>query len=1101
MDVRVRSRDDGETMPESLLKRASPCPDPLSGRVLVTLAAGFLLVSFVQSWGLIEDDTKLPLVMTPLPFMEAATHLWTQSLYGGSAATLSAGYLFPMGPFFALTQLLHVPTWCAERIWLAVLLTVGCWGVVRLAEALGIGNRWGRVLAGLAYCAAPIAITWVPATADLLAVVLLPWIVQPLVVGSREGSPRRAAARSGVAIALMGGVNATFVVAVMPVAAIWLLTRQPGPRRRQLMGWWVIVVVLACFWWIVPTVFDGSYGFNYLPYTETSTLTTSTTSVFESLRGAANWIDYFRLNDPLLRGPWILVSESTVIVGTAVVTALGLAGLCRRIPERLFLISTLSFGVVVIAAGYSGPLGGPFSHGIQQALEGGLAPFRNVSKFSPDVMLPLALGLAWMVSAPNWSRAAIRISSRFPSVSVFLAAVAVVAVAALIIAGTPFWRGDLYGEGGFKSIPRYWTQAGQWLNRHQGHDNALLVPGASFGYYSWGDPTDEPLALTSNTSIEQRNIIPLASAGYIQMLDATEKAIDDGTVTPGLAEYLSRGGVKYVVERNDLNLSLTGAPPPAQVHQVLSETQGLTEVASFGSYLPARQVKVGSLSLYDAVADVHLRPVEIFRVDPPGSIVQTYPASNPLVVSGDPGSLLPLSGARIAIGRASVLSGDPKAGRSALAPGATWIITDGNPRVDESFGLVSYNESYLLSPGQRVGGRLNNIPHAYVVVPGAKHETVEDPAGAASVAASTYGSSDLIDAPAKGPISAFDGNPKSAWVANAQGRSVNQWVSISFSHPRALSTILVTPLVGSQQQPTVKWITISTDRGSVRRYLPAKDSPVPLSVPRGTSRFLRITIDATRVAKGPSRGGFPLGAGITEVAIPGVTVHARMKVPDDERATFSARQRHTPVIVFNRPVVNENLALGLAATDDSNMARIFTVPKAMNANVSGYLVPLNGTSLEHLLQEVAPQPLGSLTATASSWLGSLPRYRAENMVDDASSPWIAEVGDKHPSIDLTWQGTFRVASITLDLASQASRPTAISITSPNGTRHDLPVPKNGGRISFAPLMTNTLRVTFVHIASRRTFSSAAVNTFEVPVGLSRVTSRLSTPHRSCDESE
>ena len=52
-----------------------------------------------------------------------------------------------------------------------------------------------------------------------------------------------AAALSGVAVALMGGVNATVVLAVLPVGAIWLLTRQPGPRRRALMGWW------SSRWW------------------------------------------------------------------------------------------------------------------------------------------------------------------------------------------------------------------------------------------------------------------------------------------------------------------------------------------------------------------------------------------------------------------------------------------------------------------------------------------------------------------------------------------------------------------------------------------------------------------------------------------------------------------------------------------------------------------------------------------------------------------------------------------------------------------------------------------------------------------------------------
>ena len=112
-------------------------------------------------------------------------------------------------------------------------------------------------------------------------------------------------------------------------------------------------MVLASFWWAAPTVLQARYGYNYLPYTETATTTTSTTSLFEALRGASYWLNYFDLGSPLLRGAWTLVMSSTAIVATAVVTGLGLAGLVRRIPERLFLVAGLSFGVVMIGIGYS----------------------------------------------------------------------------------------------------------------------------------------------------------------------------------------------------------------------------------------------------------------------------------------------------------------------------------------------------------------------------------------------------------------------------------------------------------------------------------------------------------------------------------------------------------------------------------------------------------------------------------------------------------------------------------------------------------------------------------------------------------------------------
>jgi arabinofuranan 3-O-arabinosyltransferase len=365
------------------------------GRIyLLVIFLCFLAVCFAQAPGLIQFDTSLPVVLSPVSYFGTFLHLWNPTVFGGTMVQ-GAGFLVPQGLFFIGTHLLHVPPWVAQRIWLATLMTIGAWGVIRLAEALGIGHRWARVLAGAAYCVAPLMVVWVTTTGDMLAVVLLPWVLVPLVAGSRAGSTRQAAARSGIAIALMGGSNASLVLAVLAVAVIWLLTRQPGPRRRALCLWWIVSVAMACFFWAVALLFTGHFGYNYLPFTETSVTTTSTASVFEAVRGASAWTAYYTIPRPLLAGAWILVSRPVVIAATALLAALGLAGLCRRIPERLFLVSSLAFGVVVISSGYSGHLGAPFAGTVQHLLQNSLAPFRNISKFAPAVMLPLALGLAW----------------------------------------------------------------------------------------------------------------------------------------------------------------------------------------------------------------------------------------------------------------------------------------------------------------------------------------------------------------------------------------------------------------------------------------------------------------------------------------------------------------------------------------------------------------------------------------------------------------------------------------------------------------------------------------------------------------------------------
>jgi arabinofuranan 3-O-arabinosyltransferase len=1056
---------------------------PLSRRTLIGLATFFVVVTFSQSPGLIEFDTKLALVVSPISYFESFLHPWIAGQFGG-AVQQGTSFLWPMGSFFAATHILHFPVWVAERIWLASILTIGSWGTIRLAEALAIGNRWTRVLAGVVYCTAPIFVTYASTSGDLLAAAFLPWMLRPLVVGSREGSTRRWAARSGVAVALMGGVNAAVTLSVLPLGLIWLVTRQAGPRRRSLAMWWVVALAMACFWWAVPVYYIAHFGYNYLPYTETSSVTTSTTSLFESIRGASFWTDYFNIGGPLLRGAWILVSEPLIIVATAVVAATGLAGLCRRTPERAFLVACLAFGVVVMAAGFSGPMGGLFSHPIQNLLQGSLAPFRNVSKFSPDVALPLALGLAGaMMGIPHLAgRSRDRIWDRrnLPLVSTF------VVVLSVIVAAAPFWSGELYRSGGFASIPGYWQQAGAFLDEHQGHANALLVPGSSFGYYTWGNPVDEPLKVVASESLLWRDVVPLGSNGNDQMVDAVEQALDTGVSPPGLAQYLAREGIDYVVERNDLNLKLTGAPPPAQVHQVLEETHGLTQVASFGPYLPLSQVEHGPLPVYDSSSSLHLRPVEIFRVDANVPAVASYPTTDPVVVSGRVGSLIPLTAAGVVQDRATVLSGDPVSPAVPDASGATWAITDGNQRRTTFYGGSHYEQSYVLGPLQEPPNGPAGLRDSYDVVSGAEHQAVEAPVGAKSVAASSFSATPLQEESDQGPASAFDGDPSTAWTAALTGDSIGQWVSISFVRPIHMSSINLTPVPGSPEQPTITEVKLTTEAGSVIRKLPAGQKSYRLTVAPGESRYLRVTLEGVTPARVSSRGGIVNSAAIADIRIPGVSFEPRLRLPDDEAKSFSDRTSPGSVVAFSRSLDNDNLDLGLAATDDPDMRREFSIPKAESVTATGYAVPQPGPSLAQLIEWFSPVPKGSLVVTASSTLGELPRFSPQNLVEGSPLPWIANFGDRLPWIQLSWPGMHSISEVAINPTSDANIPTLVSITPAGGKTVVRTLTSKGGIVKFPETVTNSLKITFLsdqgHLFQSPMFGLGV----SLPVGLESV---------------
>src|SRR3954470_5961218 len=100
-----------------------------SRAIPLSLAALAIALALLQRPGLSSSDTKIDLHTDPVRFLGEIASLWTPSSgLGGVESAQYAGYLFPMGPFFALGHWLGLGDWLVDRLWLGVVLAIGCWG-------------------------------------------------------------------------------------------------------------------------------------------------------------------------------------------------------------------------------------------------------------------------------------------------------------------------------------------------------------------------------------------------------------------------------------------------------------------------------------------------------------------------------------------------------------------------------------------------------------------------------------------------------------------------------------------------------------------------------------------------------------------------------------------------------------------------------------------------------------------------------------------------------------------------------------------------------------------------------------------------------------
>ncbi|MGL5912036.1 MAG: alpha-(1-_3)-arabinofuranosyltransferase domain-containing protein, partial [Phycicoccus sp.] len=514
-----------------------------------------MALAFVQRPGWTAADTKLDLVLDPGGFLARSVSLWDPLAAGGQLQNQAYGYLFPMGPFFWVGDTVGLPGWVVQRCWWALLLVVAYHGALLVLERLGIGSTWSRVIGAFAYALAPRMVMGLGAiSSEIWPMALAPWILAPL-IAPVPGRERAAALRSGVAVLLLGAVNAVASLAVLVLPLWWILTRR-GRVRRLLLGWWVLAVGLATAWWIGPLLLLGRYSPPFLDWIEDSRVTTAVASVTEALRGTTQWIATIGgADDAVWPGGWVLLTSRNAMLFGLVIVCAGLLGLAlAQRPWSAFARGGLALGLVLVTFGHSTGVAGPWAEIAADLLDGVLAPFRNTHKFEPVIRLPVVIGVAhglpWAVdrlrrSAAPWPRIA-------PAL-VVLALVGQTAVPAFV---------GVIQRGPFVAVPRAWEDAARWLGDHPDGRRTLVLPGGNAPARLWGDPKDEPLQPHATQPWIVRDAVPLGSAGATRLLNEIEARVAQGRGGPELLSLLDTLAVNRVLLAADHQRVRSRTTPP-----------------------------------------------------------------------------------------------------------------------------------------------------------------------------------------------------------------------------------------------------------------------------------------------------------------------------------------------------------------------------------------------------------------------------------------------------------------------------------------------------------------------------------------------------------
>ena len=821
-------------------------------------------------------DTKIDLYVDPRGFLGDVASAWSEQIqlghvFGGQYG----GYLFPMAPWFALGDVLGLPTWLVHRLFLGTVLALAAWGVVRLLDELLDRPRGApHVAAAVLFVLNPYIAVYALRTAiTLLAYAALPWLLLAVHRGLREPRAWRWPALFALALTCTGGgVNVAVTGWVLVGPALLLLYERffagVGPGALwPFVARLVPVVLVANAWWLAPVIVHARYGLDFLPFTEQPGTIWQTTSITESLRLMGFWTSYIgqgyggTLHPYASHGP-VLLFHWPVLVASLLAPAVALGGFAwtRRWRYGPFFLLLALAGLLILTTGF--PEGTPLRRALTFTYNQ-VEPVQFLRTTYKAGSL-LALGLACLGGAA-FALAQDRIGRW----------VAVPAFALVAVAAWPLTTGRAPEPQLKVEVPSWWQETERAVDDLPAGERAMVLPGRLFAYYDWGGTVDPVLPALASRPVAERMLVPFSDLRAADLQFATDDLVTQERAVPGqLPPLLDLMGVGAIVSSADDDRTRSGGLGPVEAEDVLAlEPQWARSGAapalpdggqagghgaddapqSFGPALPERaaapRVRAGE--------DL---PRITMRGNQTRGMVRVVPRERPTVVDGGAQGIAAMAafGAQPLAGTVQYAADlDAAAIRSA----GHVVITDTNRRQAFVAARLKANRGQVLEADQDLsqdGAMLDPFDA------GPDAQTVARLRGVRSLWSPF--SPQTTQFAEHRPYAALDEDVTTAWIGDRALDTGRHWMEVTFDRPRPVDAIEVLPY--SDERGVVEAIEVNGRRVPVRQDWNRVRVGATLSK-------LRIRIAAVRQPPGVTGGA----GGIRELRIPGVRVEESLRPP------------------------------------------------------------------------------------------------------------------------------------------------------------------------------------------------------------------------------